>query len=61
MSRRYPTEPEVRMLRYDCERCGETAGVWCCSNRTDRWTTYLHASRFWQATADGLLPLTDPQ
>jgi hypothetical protein len=44
------------MLAYPCARCGARVHDWC-RTRSGRVAINLHASRFWQATADGKLPL----
>lgn len=60
MSRTRQSEAERRMLRFECDWCGNRPGDWCCApdrSGVVRFTQYLHASRFEQATAAGLLPL----
>jgi hypothetical protein len=63
MSRTKPTEGELLMLQFECDTCGNEPGDWCC--RPDPRTglgvycTDLHAPRYYQAVAAGLLPLPD--
>jgi hypothetical protein len=56
MSRVVP-EAEKRMRTFDCGYCGAPAGTPC--TRGGGASTVAHNSRFEQATAAGLLPITD--
>lgn len=60
MTYRDPNYPERVMLRFPCAYCDAPVGEWCKRRATAVYPAgYLHAPRFYAATAARLLPLTE--